>query len=66
VSKPAQIAGHSAPPKKDLSGLIPYLRRYTWPIIIGLVVVALMGIIGNVIPLATGVIPIRWPAIRSV
>jgi len=35
---------------------MPYLRRYTWPIIIGLVVVALMGIIGNVIPLATGVI----------
>jgi ATP-binding cassette subfamily B protein len=56
VNKPAQVAGHAAPPKKDLSGLMPYLRRYTWPIIIGLVVVALMGIIGNVIPLATGVI----------
>jgi ATP-binding cassette subfamily B protein len=35
---------------------MPYLRRYTLSIIIGLVVVALMGIIGNVIPLATGVI----------
>jgi ATP-binding cassette subfamily B multidrug efflux pump len=46
----------TAPPKKDLSGLMPYLRRYIIPIVIGLVVVLLMGIIGNVIPLATGVI----------
>src|SRR5216684_2120839 len=45
-----------APPKKDLSGLMPYLRRYTFSIVVGLVVVLLMGIIGNVIPLATGVI----------
>ena len=35
---------------------MPYLRRYIIPIVIGLVVVLLMGIIGNVIPLATGVI----------
>jgi ATP-binding cassette subfamily B protein len=34
---------------------MPYLRRYTWPIVLGLSVVLLMGIIGNVIPLATGV-----------
>ena len=34
---------------------MPYLRRYAWPIVIGLAVVTLMGIIGNVIPLATGV-----------
>ena len=44
------------PPKKDLSGLMPYLRRYTWAIVLGLFGVLLMGIIGNVIPLATGVI----------
>ena len=43
-------------PKKDLSGLMPYLRRYTWSIVIGLLVVLLMGVVGNVIPLATGVI----------
>jgi len=43
------------PPKKDLSGLMPYLRRYTGGIVVGLVVVLLMGIVGNVIPLATGV-----------
>src|ERR1700682_155801 len=43
------------PPKKDLSGLIPYLRRYTGAIIFGLVVVVLMGVIGNVLPLAIGI-----------
>ena len=35
---------------------MPYLRRYTFSIVLGLLVVLLMGIIGNVIPLATGVI----------
>jgi len=55
VSKPGQDKS-SAPPKKDLSGLMPYLRRYISPIVIGLIVVLFMGIIGNVIPLATGVI----------
>ena len=45
----------AAPPKKDLSGLLPYLRRYTGAIIFGLFMVMLMGIIGNVLPLATGV-----------
>ena len=44
-----------APPKKDLSGLMPYLRRYTGEIVLGLVTVLLMGVVGNVIPLATGV-----------
>ncbi len=44
-----------APPKKDLSGLMPYLRRYTGGIVFGLLVVLLMGIVGNIIPLATGV-----------
>jgi ATP-binding cassette subfamily B protein len=34
---------------------MPYLRRYTWSMVLGLVVVLLMGVIGNVIPLATGV-----------
>lgn len=44
-----------SPPKKDLSGLIPYLRRYTGSIVFGLLVVVLMGIIGNVLPLAIGI-----------
>lgn len=34
---------------------MPYLRRYTGPIVFGLAVVLLMGIVGNVMPLATGV-----------
>jgi ATP-binding cassette subfamily B protein len=55
VSTAAQASVRPAPPKKDLSGLMPYLRRYTWSIVLGLVVVLLMGIIGNIIPLATGV-----------
>ncbi|HKF24485.1 MAG TPA: ABC transporter transmembrane domain-containing protein, partial [Candidatus Acidoferrum sp.] len=38
-----------------MSGLLPYLRRYTGGIVLGLLTVLLMGIVGNVIPLATGV-----------
>ena len=44
-----------SPTKKDLSGLMPYLRRYPVGIVIGLLTVVLMGIVGNVLPLATGV-----------
>lgn len=40
---------------KGLRGLMPYLRRYTGGIIFGLLTVVLMGIVGNVLPLATGV-----------
>ncbi len=46
---------HDPPPSKDLRGLMPYLRRYTGSIILGLFMVVLMGIIGNVLPLATGI-----------
>jgi ATP-binding cassette subfamily B multidrug efflux pump len=53
ATTPASL--RAKPPKKDLSGLMPYLRRYTGAIVLGLLVVLLMGIIGNVIPLATGV-----------
>ena len=55
AAAPTQANIRPAPPKKDLSGLMPYLRRYTGGIVIGLLTVLLMGIIGNVIPLATGV-----------
>ena len=55
MSAAAQANVRPAPPKKDLSGLMPYLRRYTGSIVLGLAGVLLMGIIGNVIPLATGV-----------
>jgi ATP-binding cassette subfamily B multidrug efflux pump len=41
---------------KDLLGLGPYLKRYTGGITLGLIALALMGIVGSLIPLATGVI----------
>jgi len=59
VSTPVQEKNRSPLPEKDLSGLMPYLRRYTWAIVLGLFGVLMMGIIGNVIPLATGVIEER-------
>jgi ATP-binding cassette subfamily B multidrug efflux pump len=40
----------------NLGGLLPYLGRYKSAISIGLITLALMGLIGNLIPLATGVI----------
>ena len=52
---PRSAGSLDAPPKKDLSGLMPYLRRYTAGIVFGLLMVLVMGVIGNVLPLATGV-----------
>ncbi|HWZ96515.1 MAG TPA: ABC transporter ATP-binding protein [Candidatus Dormibacteraeota bacterium] len=43
-------------PKKDLSGLSPYLKRYPSGIVFGLFSVVLMSLLGNLIPLATGVV----------
>jgi ATP-binding cassette subfamily B protein len=48
------------PPKvsvwKNLGGLFPYLARYKGGLALGLLALALMGISGSIIPLATGVI----------
>src|SRR5260370_25069672 len=41
---------------KTLLGIVPYLRKYTGGIALGLVTLALMGLVGIVWPLATGVI----------
>jgi ATP-binding cassette subfamily B multidrug efflux pump len=41
---------------KNLRGLFPYLRRYTGGITLGLIALALMGIVGNFVPLAIGII----------
>jgi ATP-binding cassette, subfamily B, multidrug efflux pump len=41
---------------KNLSGLVPYLGRYKAAIAIGLLALAVMGLVGNIIPLATGII----------
>src|SRR6266436_111144 len=64
MSGAATAIGSSAaakePPKvsawKNLVGLIPYLKRYRGGISLGLFTLALMGIAGNVIPLAMGII----------
>ena len=48
--------GQQPPPSKDLRGLMPYLRRYTWSIVFGLLMVVMMGILGNVLPLAIGIL----------
>jgi ATP-binding cassette, subfamily B, multidrug efflux pump len=52
---PASKTAQDPPPSKDLRGLMPYLRRYTGGIVFGLLMVFLMGIVTNVLPLATGV-----------
>src|SRR5260370_17825886 len=41
---------------KNLLGLVPYLRKYTGGIALGLVTLALMGLVGIIWPLAPGVI----------
>ena len=41
---------------KNLLGLVPYLGRYKRAIAEGLLTLALMGVVGSLIPLATGVI----------
>jgi ATP-binding cassette, subfamily B, multidrug efflux pump len=41
---------------KNLRGLVPYLGRYKGAIAIGLLTLALMAFIGNLIPLATGIV----------
>jgi ATP-binding cassette, subfamily B, multidrug efflux pump len=53
-------AAANQPPKvsawKNLRGLFPYLRRYPGGLALGLLATVLMGIVGNVVPLATGII----------
>jgi len=53
-------AAANEPPKasawKNLRGLFPYLRRYPGGLALGLLATVLMGIIGNIVPLAIGII----------
>jgi ATP-binding cassette, subfamily B, multidrug efflux pump len=57
---PRTKAAVNEPPKvsawKNLRGLFPYLRRYPGRLAVGLLATVLMGVIGNVVPLATGII----------
>ena len=41
---------------QNLRGLLPYLARYKGSIAWGLLTLALMGLIGNIVPLTTGII----------
>ena len=54
AQKSQQAQAHTSA-AKNLLGLMPYLARYKPAIAIGLIVLALTSIIGNIIPLATGV-----------
>ena len=51
VRKPKMVSGWA-----HLRGLVPYLGRYRGPISLGLLTVVFMTLIGNLIPLAAGVI----------
>src|SRR6201996_16138 len=53
TSKPAQKTSSSW---RNLAGLWPYLRRYPGGVALGMLCLLLTSVIGNVIPLATGVI----------
>jgi ATP-binding cassette, subfamily B, multidrug efflux pump len=61
TGQPAAAAKKSQPPRehsspaKNLLGLVPYLARYRPAIALGLLALALTSIVGNIIPLATGV-----------
>ncbi len=61
TSNQASKGAREAAPGKGLRGLMPYLRRYTGGIVFGLLTVVLMGIVGNVLPLATGVMTDTLP-----
>jgi ATP-binding cassette subfamily B protein len=41
---------------ENLRGLVPYLARYKGAIALGMLTLMLMGLIGNIVPLTTGVI----------
>ncbi len=41
---------------RNLRGLVPYLGRYKGAISLGLLTLALMGLVGAIVPLATGII----------
>ncbi|HJZ94921.1 MAG TPA: ABC transporter ATP-binding protein [Candidatus Solibacter sp.] len=59
-SNPRASAAHkpkrkSSSAMKDLLGLGPYLRRYPGPIALGMLALVLTSLVGNIIPIATGV-----------
>jgi ATP-binding cassette subfamily B protein len=55
AAKKSQRAQEHSSAAKNLLGLVPYLARYRPAIAFGLIALALTSIVGNIIPLATGV-----------
>lgn len=59
TTRPASNAAQKTPKVaagKNLRGLVPYLARYKGAIAVGLLTLFIMGVIGSVVPLTTGVI----------
>ncbi|HXN52894.1 MAG TPA: ABC transporter ATP-binding protein [Candidatus Acidoferrum sp.] len=55
AAKKSQQAQEHSSAARNLLGLMPYLARYRPAIALGLIALALTSIVGNIIPLATGV-----------
>jgi ATP-binding cassette subfamily B multidrug efflux pump len=55
-ASPAKPAAAKSSSWRNLVGLLPYLKRYPGGIALGMLCLLLTSIVGNVIPLATGVI----------
>jgi len=55
AAKKSQQAQEHTSAARNLLGLMPYLARYRPAIALGLIALALTSIVGNIIPLATGV-----------
>jgi ATP-binding cassette subfamily B protein len=56
TTRTAGEATKKASSGENLRGLLPYLGSYKGAIALGLLTLALMGLIGNVVPLTTGII----------
>ena len=55
AAKKSQRAQEHSSAAKNLLGLVPYLARYRPAIALGMLALAVTSVIGNIIPLATGV-----------
>ncbi|HXX17732.1 MAG TPA: ABC transporter ATP-binding protein [Candidatus Eremiobacteraceae bacterium] len=58
TTRPARPAANNSKKSaaSNLRGLLPYLGRYKGAIALGLLTLVLMALIGNIVPLATGII----------
>ncbi len=59
TTRPAGKAAQKTPKisaRRNLRGLVPYLARYKGAIAVGLLTLFIMGVVGSIVPLTTGVI----------